>query len=83
MLCNIPPCDIYSSYTAWHRETFINGDGVRNSVSGIEDYACCAAGGVEGEQGWEGGLEGGYVYGCEEDLGGCVPVGSGVEGGFC
>ena len=56
---------------------------MRDSVAGIEDYACCAAGGVEGEDGLDGGVEGGDVEGFEEDLGGCVTVCSGVEGGFC
>ena len=83
MLCNISSGDIYSPYTARHRETFVNGDGVRDSVASIEHYACCAARGVEGEDGLDGGVEGGDVEGFEENLGGCVTVCSGVEGRFC
>ena len=57
MLCNISSSDIYSPYTARHGETFVNGDGVRDSVTGIKDYACCAAGGVKGEDGLDGGVD--------------------------
>ncbi len=83
MLCNIPSCDVYSPYTARHREAFVNGDGMRDSIARIEHYACCAARGVEGEDGLDGGVEGGDVEGFEENLGGCVTICSGVEGGFC
>ena len=83
MLCNIPAGDIYSPYTTRHRETFVNGDGVRDPVASIEHYACCAAGGVKGQYGLDGGVESGDVEGFEQNLGGCVTVCSGVEGGFC
>ena len=53
---------------------------MRDTVASIEHYACCAAGGVEGEDGLDGGVEGGDVERFEKNLGGCVTVRSGVKG---
>lgn len=53
-----------------------------DAVAGVEDYAGGAAGGVEGEHGLDGGVEGGDVEGFEEDLGRGFAVLTRVEGGF-
>jgi hypothetical protein len=55
---------------------------VGDAVAGVEDDARRPAGGVEREDGLDGGVEGGYVEGLEEDLGGRVAVRAGVERGF-
>lgn len=54
-----------------------------NSVARVKHYSCGAAGGVEREDGLDGGVEGGDVEGFEEDLGGGFAVLTRVEGGFC
>lgn len=56
---------------------------MRDTITGIEHYSCCAARGVEGENGLDRGVEGGDVEGFEEDLGGCVAVCSGIQRWFC
>lgn len=53
-----------------------------DAVAGVEHYACGAAGGVEGENGLDGGVEGWDVEGFEEDLRGGFAVRARVEGGF-
>lgn len=82
ILRHVSARDVDAAYGAGHGEAFVDGDGVGDAVAGVEDYACGAAGGVEGEDGLDGGVEGRDVEGLEEDLGGCFAVGAGVEGGF-
>lgn len=53
------------------------------AVAGIHYYSCSATGGVEGEDGLDGGVEGGDIEGFEEDLGGGVAVTSWVKRWFC
>lgn len=53
-----------------------------DTVAGVEDDAGGTAGGVEGENSLDTGVEGGDVEGFEEDLGGCVTVCAGIEGRF-
>jgi hypothetical protein len=61
------------------RETFINGDNVGNSITGIENDTSGTTGGVEGEDGLDGDVEGGGVEGLEDDLGHLLSVGLGVD----
>jgi len=51
---------------------------VGDAVAGVENEASGAAGGVEGEDGLDGCVEGGDVKGFEEDLGGGFAVATGV-----
>lgn len=55
---------------------------MRHTVAAVEDYACCSAAGVQGEDCLDGCVKGGDVEGLEEDLSGCVAIASGVEGRF-
>merc|ERR1719348_349183 len=60
--------------------TFIDGDTVGDTISGVHDNTSGAARGVEGEDGLDGHIHGGAVEGLEHDLGHLLPVGLGVEG---
>ncbi len=63
-------------------ETFVNGDGVRDAVTGVEDDTGGATGGVEGEYGLNGDVERGGIEGLEHDLGHLLPVGLWVQWGL-
>merc|ERR1711977_404684 len=60
--------------------TFIDGDGVGDTISGVEDDTGGTSGSVEGEDSLDGDVHGGGVEGLEHDLGHLLPVGLGVEG---
>jgi hypothetical protein len=60
-------------------ETLVDGDGVGNSISGVEDDTGGSTRSVEGEDGLDGDVEGGGVEGLEHDLGHLLSVGLGVE----
>merc|ERR1712053_13618 len=60
--------------------TFVDGDGVGDTVTGVHDDTGGTAGGVQGEHGLDGDVHGGHVEGLEHDLGHLLPVGLGVEG---
>merc|ERR1712135_92626 len=60
--------------------TFIDGDGVGDTISGVHDDTGGTAGGVQGEDSLDGDVHGGHVEGLEHDLGHLLSVGLGVEG---
>ncbi len=78
ILRHISPRNVDPAYGAGHGETFVDGHGVRDAVARVEHYPCGPPGGVEGEHGLDGGVEGGDVEGFEEDLRGGFAVGAGV-----
>lgn len=63
-------------------ETFVDGDDVSDTVTGVEDDTGGTTGGVEGENGLDGDVEGGSVEGLEDDLGHLLTVGLWVHGGL-
>ena len=65
-----------------HGETFVDGDGVGDTITGVEDDTSGAAGGVEGEDSLDTDVHSGDVEGFEHDLGHLFTVGLGVHGGF-
>merc|ERR1711881_748696 len=62
--------------------TFIDGDGVGDTITGVHDDTGGSARGVEGEDGLDGDVHGGHVEGLKHDLGHLFPVGLGVQGGL-
>merc|ERR1711963_1180434 len=60
--------------------TFVDGDGVRDTISGVKDDTSGTTGGVQGEDSLDGDVHGGRVEGLEHDLGHLLTVGLGVEG---
>merc|ERR1711910_94829 len=62
--------------------TFIDGDGVGDTIAGVHDDTGGTARGVQGEDSLDGDVHGGHVGGLEHDLGHLLPVGLGVEGGL-
>merc|ERR1719422_37799 len=60
--------------------TFVDGDGVRDTISGVEDDTSGTTGGVEGEDSLDGDVHGGGVEGLKHDLSHLLTVGLGVEG---
>jgi hypothetical protein len=83
------PHEIISQVTASHvdtrdsvrkSETFIDGHNVGDTVAGIKHDTSGTTGGVEGEDGLDGDVEGGGVEGLEDDLSHLLSVGLGVDG---
>ena len=64
------------------RETLVDGDGVSNTVAGVQNDTSGTTGSVEGQHGLNGDVKGGCVEGLEHNLGHLFTVGLGVEGGL-
>ncbi|KAK3923805.1 Formin-E [Frankliniella fusca] len=62
--------------------TFIDGDSVGDTVTGVQDDTGGTTGGVQGEHGLDGDVHGGAVEGLEHDLGHLFTVSLGVKGGL-
>merc|ERR1712153_92386 len=60
--------------------TFIDGDSVGDTISGIHDDTSGTAGSIEGEDSLDGNIHGGHVEGLEHNLGHLLTVSLGVEG---
>ena len=60
--------------------TFVDGDGVGDTIAGVQDDGSGTTGGVEGQDSLDGDVHGRGVEGLEHDLGHLLPVGLGVEG---
>merc|ERR1719422_2681772 len=60
--------------------SLIDGDGVRDTISGVEDNTGGTSRGVQGEDSLDGDVHSGCVEGLEHDLGHLFSVGLGVEG---
>merc|ERR1719296_489701 len=60
--------------------TFIDGDVVGDTVTGVHDDTGGTARGVQGEDSLDGDIHGGHVEGLEHDLGHLLTVSLGVEG---
>ena len=63
-----------------HSVTFVDGDGVRDTITRIEHDTGGTSRSVEGEDGLDGDVEGGGVEGLEHDLGHLLTVGLRVKG---
>merc|ERR1719384_295408 len=62
--------------------SLVDGDSVRDTISGVEDDTGGTTGGVEGEYSLDGDVHGGGVECLKHDLGHLLPVGLGVKGGL-
>merc|ERR1719193_682886 len=60
--------------------TFIDGDGVGDTISRVHDDTGGTAGSVQGQHSLDGDIHGGHVEGLKHDLGHLLPVGLGVKG---
>merc|ERR1712156_1050068 len=60
--------------------TFIDGDIVGDTITGVHDHTGGTTGGIEGEDGLDGNIHGGHVEGLKHDLGHLLTVSLGVEG---
>merc|ERR1711990_378745 len=60
--------------------TFIDGDVVRDTISGVHDHTGGTTGGIQGEDSLDGNIHGGHVEGLEHDLSHLFTVSLGVEG---
>jgi hypothetical protein len=61
-------------------ETLVDGDNVSDTITRIQDDTGGTTGGVQGENGLDGDVEGGGVEGLEDNLGHLLTVGLGVDG---
>lgn len=82
VLGHVAAGDVDAADAVGHGEALVDGHGVRHAVARIQNHARRPAAGVEGEDSLDRGVERGDVEGLEEDLGGRVAVGTGVERGF-
>jgi len=64
----------------WESVSLVDGDGVGDTITRVEDDSGGAARGVQGEHSLDGNVEGGGVEGLEHDLDHLLAVGLGVEG---
>jgi len=62
--------------------TFVDGDGVRDAVTRVENDTGGTTGGVQRQDGLDGDVHGGSVEGLEHDLRHLLPVGFGIERGL-
>merc|ERR1719148_604560 len=60
--------------------TFIDGDVVGDTISGVHDHTGGTTGGIQGEDSLDGNIHGGHVEGLEHDLSHLFAVSLGVEG---
>merc|ERR1719205_451091 len=60
--------------------TFIDGDGVGDTITGVHDHTGGTTGGIQGEDSLDGNIHGGHVEGLEHDLSHLLTVSLGVEG---
>merc|ERR1712212_913557 len=60
--------------------TFIDGDGVGDTISRVHDDTGGTAGSIQGQDSLDSNIHSGHVEGLEHDLGHLLPVGLGVEG---
>merc|ERR1712026_387903 len=60
--------------------TFIDGDGVRDTISRVHNNTSGTTRGIEGKDSLDGNVHGWHVEGLKHDLGHLLPVGLGVEG---
>merc|ERR1712088_724571 len=60
--------------------TFIDGDGVRNTITRVHDDTGGTTRGIEGEDSLDSDIHGGHVEGLEHDLSHLLTVSLGVEG---
>merc|ERR1712127_337406 len=60
--------------------TFIDGDVVGDTISGVHDHTGGTTGGIQGEDSLDGNTHGGHVEGLEHDLSHLFTVSLGVEG---
>ena len=63
-------------------ETFVDGDGVGDTVTRVQDDTGGTTRGIEGQDGLNSDVESGSVEGLEHNLGHLFAVGLGVEGGL-
>ena len=62
--------------------TFVDGDSVGDTITGVQDDTGGTTGSVQGQHGLDGDVHGGSVEGLEHDLCHLFSVGLGVEGGL-
>lgn len=63
-------------------ETFVDGHDVGDTVTGVEHDTGGTTGGIKGQNGLDGDVEGGGVEGLEDNLRHLLTVGLGVDGGL-
>ena len=63
-------------------ETFIDGHNVSDTITGVKHDTSSSTGGIEGQDGLDGDVEGGCVERLEDDLGHLLSVRLGVDGSF-
>ena len=82
VVSQIPSCQVKTEDGVWEGVPFVDGHGVGDTISGVQDDSGGSTGSVQREDGLDGHVHGGRVEGLEHDLGHLLPVGLRVQGGF-
>jgi len=82
VVCEITSGQIETKDGVGKGVSLVDGDGMGDTISGVEDDSGGTSGGVQGEDSLDGDVHGGGVEGLEHDLCHLLSVSFGVEGGF-
>merc|ERR1719182_1075694 len=80
VVCEITASQVEPEDGVGKSVTLVDGDGVGDAISGVQDNSGGTAGSVQGEHSLDGDIHGRRVEGLKHDLGHLLPVGLGVEG---
>ena len=80
VVCQFTTSQIQTKDGVGESITFIDGNGVRNTISGVHDDTSSTTRSIKGEDGLDGNVHSGRVEGLEHNLCHLLPVGLGVEG---
>merc|ERR1712212_342189 len=82
VVCELTSSQVQTEDGVGEGITFIDGDGVGDTITRVHDNTSGTARGIEGKDSLDGDIHGGHVEGLEHDLSHLLPVGLGVQWGL-
>lgn len=80
VVCEVTASHVETEDGVGEGVTLVDGDGVGDTITRVKDDTGGTTGGVQGQDGLDGDVEGGGVEGLKHDLGHLLTVGLGVQG---